>query len=126
MKKTLILFVALFLCAFFAHAQILLQESFESSTFPSGWTVVDNDNDGHNWMPSESSVTQAIDPYYYTHSGDGCALSESYDNMTYSSLTPDNWLITPAITLTGNNISLKFWVSGLDGLYSEEGYSVYI
>ena len=55
----------------------------------------------------------------------GFILSGSYSNVTSTAITPDNWLITPAINLTGI-ASLSFWVCGQDASFSAEHYGVYI
>ncbi|MFN2394193.1 MAG: choice-of-anchor J domain-containing protein [Bacteroidales bacterium] len=51
---------------------------------PDGWVAVDNDGDEYNW-------------YFEQFEGDGYMLSKSWDDGT--PLNPDNWLITPSITL---------------------------
>ena len=99
MKKFFTLFFALFMMAFCAKAQFLLQEGFESATLPTGWTIIDNDGDGFNWFPTMSTTEN-----YSYHSGSGCITSASWDSDE-GALTPDNWLITPAINLTGRPIS---------------------
>lgn len=119
MKKIFTLFFALFMMVFCAKAQYLLQEGFETSTLPTGWTLIDNDNDGYNWFPTLS----ATENYSY-HSGSGCITSASWDSDA-GALTPDNWLITPAINLT-SNATLTFWVVGQDPSYAAENYSVYV
>ncbi len=119
MKKIFTLFIALFLMAFCAKAQFLLQEGFESATLPTGWTIIDNDGDGFNWFPTMSTTEN-----YSYHSGSGCITSASWDSDE-GALTPDNWLITPAINLT-SNATLTFWVVGQDPSYAEENYSVYV
>ncbi len=50
--------------------------------------------------------------------------SASYINNNIGALTPDNWLITPAVTLT-NNDTLSFWVASVDS-YPQEHYGVYV
>ena len=126
MKKIFTLFFALFMMAFCAKAQYLLQEGFEdvasgAGVLPSGWIVIDADNDGNNWYVLNNS--QSSSGGYIIHSGEGHATSASYNNG--SPLTPDNWLISPAVTLTAN-ATLTFWVAGQDPSYAAENYSVYI
>lgn len=62
-------------------------ENFDETFPPEGWTIVDEDGDGNNWHQFEFS------PY----GGDG--FSAASTSFTTSALTPDNWLITPAIGL---------------------------
>ena len=78
---------------FIVQAQIpILQESFEAENLPFGWTVLDADNDGRNWM--HSSI---YDDLMGGHTGDGAYVSYSYDDWNGEVIYPDNWLITPAI-----------------------------
>jgi len=91
----------------------LFQEGFESSSLPNGWTTVDSDGDGNNWY-----VTSGV-----VHAGDGCVTSASWVNNTV--LTPDNWLISPAVELSGD-ATLSFWVAGQDPNYAAEHFSVYL
>lgn len=102
---------------FAANAQTyFLQEGFEGSEIPSTWTVIDADGDGYGW-----SLTNGE---FVTHTGTGCATSASWVTGA-GALTPDNWLVTPAVTLTAN-ATLSFWVAGQDPSYASENYSVYI
>ncbi len=77
---------------------------------PSGWTIVDNDGDGSKWVFEDNTNA---------HSGDGCMSSYSFEH------NPDDWLITPRVTLKG---TLKFWVSSAMGSISDwqEHYAVYV
>lgn len=80
------------------------------------WTVYDNDGDGDNWFLSEG----------YSHMGSTSAFSASYD-PNYGPLTPDNWLISPAISLpSGSNMQLSWYAKGLDASDFAEYYSVYV
>ncbi len=96
------------------NAQQLLFEDFEGTALPAGWTVIDSDGDNNNW---EITLTDKCH-------GSQCIASASYINNV-GALTPDNWLITPAINLTGNAI-LSFYVVGQDASYAAEHYSVYV
>ena len=119
MKKFLLLFFALFAMTFFAKAQVpVLTEDFEGSTIPSGWTTIDADNDGSNW--EHSSVQEEIGGY----NSNGSVVSHSYDNNTYDALFPDNWLISPAINLSGTS-SLSFWFVVAQA-YPADHFGVYI
>jgi hypothetical protein len=129
MKKIFTLFVALFAMTIFANAQNLLQEGFETGAVPTGWTVLDADGDTYSWEGSASPVSYFVEGTDLSGSGhnasQGFVLSGSYSNVTQSALTPDNWLITPAVTLTGD-ATLKFWVCAQDASYAAEHYGVYI
>ncbi len=116
MKKIFTLMLALFAMVA-VQAQNLLNEDFENG-IPSTWVNIDADNDGNSWLSSAGVSGVA------GHNGtDGCAYSCSYYDGTV--LTPDNWLITPAITLTGP-ASLTFWIAAQDANYAAEHYGVYI
>ena len=91
----------------------LLGESFESGALPDGWTTIDADGDGYNWQVSQAR----------SHSGSYCVQSASYDNGTNTALTPDNWLISPEVTLGG---SMTFWVRGQDPNYPAEHFAVFL
>ncbi|MCR4878501.1 MAG: choice-of-anchor J domain-containing protein [Bacteroidales bacterium] len=115
MKKIFTLMLALFAMVA-VQAQNLLNEDFENG-IPSTWVNVDADGDGNFWLSSENETGVS------GHNGtNGCAYSCSYIS---SALTPDNWLITPAITLTGP-ASLTFWIAAQDANYAAEHYGVYI
>ena len=125
MKKIFTLFFALFMMAFCAKAQYLLQEGFEDvedgvGVLPADWIVIDGDNDGNNWYVLNNS--QSSSGGFVVHSGEGHATSASWASAV---LTPDNWLISPAVELTAN-ATLTFWVAGQDPSYAAENYSVYI
>ena len=120
MKKIFTLFVALFAMTFFANAQYLLQEGFEGDDVPSGWTLIDNDGDGANWYVLNNS--QSSGGGFVVHSGEGHITSASWAS---AALTPDNWLITPAINLVANS-TLTFWVAGQDPDWAAENYGVFL
>ena len=83
---------------------------FESEESLAGWVTIDNDNDDYNWQVADL--------------GDAghAMISQSYDNATYSPLTPDNWLISPAIA-AGSKVKLDAW--GRDPNYASEVFKVY-
>lgn len=96
---------------------LALKESFEGSSLPSTWTIIDNDGDGKNWYRLS----------YLPHGdGEACAASASFD-WDDGPVTPDNYLITPDITLpSGISPILSFWYRGLDGelYYAKEHFEV--
>ncbi len=97
-------------------------EGFEGTT-PTGFTFVDNDNDGNNWIMSNSTGAN-----FHVYSGTGAIISASYDNNTATALTPDNWMILPTFTLPSDatDFTLTWWERGQDATYCAEFYSVYI
>lgn len=112
MKKFFTLFVALFAMTFFANAQtFLLQETFDAQELPAGWTTNDSDGDGYDWS-------------FITRDGNGMATSNSFING-FGAVTPDNFLITKAVTLTGA-ATLIFEAWGQDASYAAEHFQVLI
>jgi hypothetical protein len=88
---------------------------YATSFPPAGWVILDVDNDGHIWYG-----------LYSTAASDGFIASRSYLNP--NPLTPDNWIITPAIDLTtilsGDSIYLEYVVrpSANTNIYKTEHY----
>ena len=60
--------------------------------------VVDADGDGNAWSLAYSDDTQT----------DACFMSESWSSSTFTSMDPDNWLITPEVGL-GGTLKFKTW-----------------
>ncbi len=94
----------------------IFTENFQSG-FPSGWSVRDNDGDGRNWI-------------HNVRSGNGSMISHSWiDNIV---LYPDNYLITPQITLTKETMNDEFTLywqiapTATQNIYKLEHYSVLI
>ncbi|MDR4989197.1 MAG: T9SS type A sorting domain-containing protein, partial [Bacteroidales bacterium] len=64
---------------------------YDEEWLPEGWEAIDYDNDGFNWyfaMRIEQDLT------YHAH-----MRSQSWDGEGQTALTPDNWLISPMITM---------------------------
>lgn len=87
---------------------------------PEGFTTLDEDGDGLTWFLWDP-ISNGYDP------GDGvqlngtkCATSASYQG---TALYPDNWLITPEVTLTGE---LSFYAGGQDPSWTDEVFCVYV
>lgn len=97
---------------------------FEDATQFAQFTIVDNDGDGFNWTYYNNDVAdQNGDKHMTTHGGVGVIASASYDNESNTALTPDNWLISPEVTLGG---SLSFWAMGQDESWCSEVFGVYV
>ena len=126
MKK--IITLALFFCAciFATHAQtILMSEGFESG-LPETWNNIDHDGDGFSW-----EILTMDEDEIPTHTGNGCIASASYDYEEDEALEPDNYLITPAITIPDNLTAanmplLSWWVAAQDPDYPADYYEVRI
>ncbi len=93
---------------------------FEDEAQIADWTFIDNDGDGNNWTYQNNSTAEKK---LTTHSGDGVMYSESFSNSLNAALTPDNWMITPVVTLEGN---LTFYAAAQDASYSDEVFAVYV
>ncbi|MDR2585948.1 MAG: choice-of-anchor J domain-containing protein [Prevotellaceae bacterium] len=89
---------------------VLLDEPFFTDPFDRGWTEIDKDGDGYTWVfyGNPPSIT-----------------SDSWDG---DALFPENYLISPSITIPGDaqNVTLDFQVaSGASNDYKEQ-YKVII
>lgn len=128
MKKIFTLFIAILAMSICANAQILFTENFDSG-MPTGWTQIDANNDGMGWEHSSNPVSYfptGVDLTGSGHNGSTAfILSGSFTNVSQTAITPDNWLITPAINLTANS-TLKFYVCAQDANYAAEHYGVFI
>ena len=94
---------------------------FESEDVFNEWTIVDKDNDGFKWEYHnneglESGIMEA-------HGGYGLVVSASYDNDSHQILTPDNWIISPEVTLGG---ALSLWACGQDASYAAEVFGIFV
>ncbi|MBP1644858.1 MAG: putative hemagglutinin [Bacteroidetes bacterium] len=127
-KKLQISLLAIFGLIMFAGISamgqtVIFSENFDGTflnqSIPSGWTNIDADGDSNIWYTA------------YGYSGNnplgnngsmGIITSRSWwANVV---LTPDNWLITPQISLE-TNASLKYYVCS-SPTYPAEHYGVYI
>lgn len=89
-------------------------EDFEDST---GWSVIDADGDGQDWVITDKS---GIHGYIGK-----TAISYSWNGVPYS---PDNYIISPQFTIPSNVISASVTYeigSATDPGYYAEHYSVY-
>ena len=94
---------------------------FEDEAQLDDWMALDNDGDGHNWQYFNN--TGLTEGRMSAHSGEGLVASASYYKPTGTVLYPDNWLISPVVTLGGG---LSFWAVGQDPSYAEEVFAVYV
>ena len=96
-------------------------EDFEAG-IPETWGNIDADGDNYNWyqFAPTNPLDAAGNP---TVLGTACATSASYDNSTYTELTPDNWLVTPLVDLGG---TLSVWLRGQDPSNAAEHFAIYV
>ncbi len=93
-----------------------IEEGFEDTQFIEDWYWLDVDGDSYYWE---------IAPYGFTpNSGDFCMASASFINEV-GPLTPDNWLITPAVNLY-QNAFMAFYVSPQDEEWVGEHFEVWL
>ena len=114
---------------------VLLEEGFEGATFPpAGWLSIDADGDGHQWMLWNQEVYDSWDvtgvsPFgVIANNGLQSAISMSYlYGGINQSLSPNNWLITPPITLPlGVEANLEFYIWTRQANHAAERYSVMV
>lgn len=96
---------------------------FETSPSSEGWTFVDSDGDGHNWIWQEEYGTST---HCTAYEGEGLIYSESYYKAGSTALTPDNWAITPAVTLPTGYASVTLYAKGQDANYPAEHFAIYV
>ena len=94
---------------------------FESEDQFNQWTIVDSDGDGFNWQYFNN--TGLSTGRMTANGGEGLVASASYDNDTGTALNPDNWLISPEVTLGGG---LSFWACGQSEDYCDEVFGVFV
>ena len=106
---------------------VILQEGFEDTEFPPlGWLLIDADNDDYNWKRAIN------EDGYAAYSGEALAFSESWTHegsVNGVSLNPDNYLITPLISLwhtITQTSKLEWYITTWDPQYPIETYSIMI
>ena len=95
---------------------------------PSGWTVVDANNDGYTWtltsaIPTTWTYYASLTLDWY-HGGSNAICSGSYINGV-GAITPDEYLISPAVNIA-NGAQLSFWVAATDASYPADHFGVFV
>ena len=101
-------------------------EDFESG-IPSNWAIIDADGDGYTW-------TSSMTPGDYHNSGisltgtghnssNAYVISGSWINQPGQALTPDNYLVSPMVTLKASSI-FSFYACTQDVDYPAEHFGV--
>ena len=93
---------------------------FEESDNLDCWTFIDADGDGYGWDVNSFSGNAN-----YVHSGNGVIGSASYIN-NIGALSPDNWMITPKMTIPAEGATLEYYVGPVDANYYQEYYSILV
>ena len=89
---------------------------------PEGWTTIDANNDGFNWMLASAYTYSDITNEGHNASHD-YLISESYDNGTYSPITPDNYFVSPLVSVV-NGSTFSFWATDGNDSYGAEHFGV--
>ena len=85
------------------------------------WTTINGASEGYPWRD-----TVGDDNDYMPHSGNGMAMSASYDETDGISLTPSAWLISPQFDLPlSDTIELSYWYR-VNENYPYEHFSIYV
>lgn len=118
MKKITLL--ALLFVASIGYSQTVIWEDDFNDEDVSDWTLYDEDGDAFNW-----------DVYQITNQGGGTVTPISLISRSWieNPLMPDNWAVSPAIDLTGedgsNTITLS-WLRQVNSDFPAETYTVYV
>ncbi len=105
MKKCYLLLFLCFALAGNSFSQAILQESFEGSFPPAGWTTVNNGS-GNNWSQNTSA----------TYAYDGTKSMQLLYNFSNAA---DAWAFTPALTLNTNPVTITFYSRVRSASYAE-------
>lgn len=81
------------------------------------WTTIDADGDSYNWTLSP------IGEGFGRQGSNGVMLSYSYSNYS-GVLHPDNYLVSPKLTITDNNHFVTFYACALDEAYPAEHFGL--
>ena len=90
-----------------------------------GWTLIDNDGDGHNWYHSTEAGNHST-AAVTSHTGAGHLMGESYCNATWAALTPDDYVVAPQQYAIGTGSTFSFWACTQDVSYPSEHFGIAI
>ena len=93
---------------------VVFSDDFENGL--GQWTQIDADGDSYIW--GLGSVLTGSS--YIPHGGLDIVCSQSFDNI-YGAFTPDNYLVTPQVTLGG---TVSFWVKAQHPHYYAEHFGI--
>ena len=104
-------------------------ENFDAG-MPAGWTAIDANNDGYNWVAgSQVGGVYLVSGASLAGSGHNSSAdmmcSGSYSNATGAAITPDNYLVTPQVTLV-NGSTFSFYACAQDASYAAEHFGVFV
>ena len=95
---------------------------------PSGWNVIDGNNDGYTWcltsaIPTTWEYYASLSLDWY-HNGTNAICSGSYINGV-GALNPDEYFVSPQVTLVAGS-QLSFWAAATDESYAADHFGVFI
>ena len=99
---------------------ILMHESIEGTEVT--WQVYDADGDNEQWVPMSSVMSYITEAY--CHSGSNCAIS--FSARYGEALNPDNWIISPEVTVPADGAMLDWYVAPYDKEAPAESYEMHI
>lgn len=94
---------------------------FETDMVAEGWTNIDADGDGQDWITGTNKYEEAEE---WGVEGSRCAISQSYDNND-GAFNADNWLFSPAITIPAGGAIVSWCEQSQDVSYPDF-YEVYV
>ena len=101
-------------------------EDFESG-IPSNWVIIDADGDGYTWVSSMIPGAYHNSGVNLTGTGHNSSnayvISGSWINQPGQALTPDNYLVSPKVTLKAGSI-FSFYACAQDASYAAEHFGV--
>jgi hypothetical protein len=113
--KKLLLILSLFTFSMFGFSQTMLLEEYftDPQNLPATWTTIDQDGDGYNWR-----INTYDDEIY--------AVSDSWLSGAVGPLTPENYLVSPQVSLVGltGTVKLRYTLQVGDDEYFAEKYKV--
>jgi hypothetical protein len=117
MKKTLFLVLLIAFCGNGFSQTLLFQEYFDGGKIPATWSTIDKDGDTYSWYGDTWD-----NPAGFTES---YVVSESWNSVA-KALTPENYLVSPKIDLTGlqGTVSLRYTIQVGDADYPQEHFKV--
>lgn len=96
---------------------------FETDMVAEGWTNIDADDDGHDWITGTNKYKDDEGKEWGV-GGSRCAISQSYDNDV-GAFNADNWLFSPAITIPAGGAIVSWYEQSQDASYPDF-YEVYV
>ena len=125
MKKILLSVVAL---SFVGATQAQVAFSASGLADFQNMAIIDADGDTFTWGVYDFMTANGGNPVGTSFDSQGELLASfSWDPDAQAALTPDNWVVTPAINLTGYTAANVQWGrAAVDPDFAGENYSVYV